>query len=193
VERDFTARDLAGCCGIYCGLCPKFQSQAKSRCLSCHLGEQHSYCSLYRCCVMKHGLHNCSQCEDFPCPKLLRVLGVEEGLDSFVSHQPALGNLNRIAEIGLDGHLVEQEERRSLVEGLLAEYNEGRSMSFYCLACALMPPDLIRQALGLMKAKINGQEVDASDLKTKAKAMRAVIQEIASAEGIELKLRKKKK
>jgi len=78
------------------------------------------------------------------------------------------------------------------VEQLLADYNEGRSMSFYCRACALMPPDLIRQGIGEMEGMLANQQVDGSNLKEKAKAMRAAIQNLASQAGIDLKLRKKK-
>jgi hypothetical protein len=120
------------------------------------------------------------------------VLGVEEGLDSFISHKPAIPNLDRIREVGLETYLEEQRERRLLVEHLLDHYNEGRSMSFYCRACALMPPDLIRQAIGEMEEMLVSQQVNGSDLKAKAKAMRATIQDLASQAGIDLRLRKKK-
>jgi hypothetical protein len=182
---------LAGVCGLFCGLCPRYQSKSPSRCLSCHLGEQHSYCSVYRCCVMKRGLFTCADCAEYPCERLLRVLGVEEGLDSFTSHKPALPNLNRIREAGLETYLEEQRERQLLAEYLLANYNEGRSMSFYCAACALMPPDLIRQALGEIETMLASGQVDESNLKAKAKAMRSSIQGSASRAGIDLKLRKK--
>jgi len=191
-------KPLASCCGLYCGLCPRFQSKAPSRCLSCHLGEQHSYCSVYRCCVTKRGLFTCADCDEYPCERLLRVLGVEEGLDSFISHRPALPNLDRIREVGLEIYLEEQRERRLLVEQLLADYNEGRSVSFYCRACALMPPDLVRQAIGEMErmqprlGRRPSPNKDGSDLKAKAKAMRTAIQNLALQAGIDLKLRKKK-
>lgn len=182
---------LAGCCGIFCGLCPKFQSQAPSRCHGCQLGEQHSYCSIYRCCVIKRGFFTCADCEDCPCERILRVLGVEEGLDSFVSHRPALANLKRIKDAGLETYLDEQKERRLLLEDLLAGYNEGRSMSFYCRACTLMPPNLVRQAVGRMEKLLTDGEINGSDIKSKAKTMRLLIQELASEAGIELALRKK--
>jgi hypothetical protein len=191
-------KHLASCCGLYCGLCPRFQSKAPSRCLSCHLGEQHSYCSVYRCCVTKRGLFTCADCDEYPCERLLRVLGVEEGLDSFISHKPALPNLDRIREVGLEAYLEEQRERLLLVEQLLADYNEGRSMTFYCAACALMPPDLVRQAMGELErmqprlGRRPSPNKDGSDLKAKAEAMRTAIQDLASQAGINLKLRKKK-
>jgi len=120
------------------------------------------------------------------------VLGVEEGLDSFISHKPALLNLKRITQVGLEIYLEEQRERRLLVEYLLTNYNEGRSMSFYCRACALMPPELIRQAIDDMKGLLATKQVDRSDLRAKAKAMRTTGQELASRSAIDLKLRKKR-
>ena len=183
---------LVGCCGLYCGLCPRFQSKAPSRCLSCHLGDQHSYCSVYRCCVTKRGLFTCADCDEYPCERLLRVLGVEEGLDSFISHKPALPNLDRIREVGLETYLEEQRERRLLVEQLLADYNEGRSMSFYCAACALMPSDLVRQAIDEMEQLLTSKQVNDLDLKAKARAMKSLVRELASKSGIDLKFRKKR-
>ena len=185
-------KDYAGCCGLYCGLCPKFQSKAPSRCLGCQLGEQHSYCSIYRCCATRHGHLTCANCDEYPCQRLIRVLGVAEGVDSFISHKPAIPNLDRIKEAGLDTFLQEQRERRLLVEQLLARYNEGRSMSFYCRACTLMYPDLIRQAIREMEDVDAGAQVDSSDLKATAKAMRTTIQHLADQAGVDLTLRKKK-
>jgi hypothetical protein len=64
-------------------------------------------------------------------------------------------------------------------------------MSFYCAACALMPPGLVRQAIDEMEGMLASKQVDGSNLKAKAKAMRASIQDLASQTGTELRLRKK--
>jgi len=119
------------------------------------------------------------------------VLGVEEGLDSFISHKPALANLQRIREVGLETYLEEERKRRLLVEYLLANYNEGRSMSFYCRACALMPPHLIHQAIDEMEGLLITRQGDYLTPKAKAHAMRRTIQELALGSAIDLKLRKK--
>ena len=186
-------KDYVGCCGLYCGLCPRFQSTAPSRCLGCQLGEQHAYCSIYRCCVTERGHLTCADCDEYACERLIRVLGVEEGLDSFISHKPALPNLDRIREAGLETFLEEQRERRLLVEQLLAGYNAGRSMSFYCRACALMPPASIREAIDEAEELVVSGQVDGSDLKARAKTMTAAIQGRADEDGVDLRLRKKPK
>jgi hypothetical protein len=215
-------KHYAGICGLYCGLCPRFQSTAPSRCVGCQLGPQRSYCSVYLCCVTKRSLHTCADCDEYPasvlsaakgrvasrvrprgrvasrvrargCERLLSVLRVEEGLDGFISHKPALPNLDRIREVGLETFLDEQRERRLLAEHLIANYNEGRSMTFYCTACALMPPDLIRQAIHEMEGVLASEQVDRSDLKARAKVMKGLIKELAMQADIDLKLRRKKR
>jgi len=89
------------------------------------------------------------------------------------------------------GWLEEQKRRRLLLENLLTNYNEGRSMSFYCVAVALMPLDLIDKAISELKEKLAISQSDNSDMKAKAKALRGIIEGLAQEHGIELKLRKK--
>ena len=87
--------------------------------------------------------------------------------------------------------LKEQRRRRLLLEHLLEDYNEGRSMSFYCLATLLMPPELIDEAISELKEKLASNQIDGSDIKAKAKALRGIIQSLAQESGLELKLRTK--
>ena len=183
-------QSYAGCCGLYCGLCPRFQSSAASRCLGCQLGPQHSYCSVWRCCVGKRGFLSCAECGEYPCERLRRVLGVEQGADSFISHKPALPNLERIREAGLATYLEEQRQRRLVLEELVAGFNEGRSMSFFCAASALMPPHLLQRALEQAKGLLEDGQLDGSDRKARAKAMRRLIEEHAAEGGVDLRLRR---
>lgn len=101
--------------------------------------------------------------------------------------------MKRINNVGLKAWLQEQNEKRDTLEGLLANYNEGRSMSFYCVAAALMPIDLMRQALNEAQTMLANNNVDDLDIKTKAKILKSVIRNLASKSGIDLKLRKKPK
>lgn len=178
-------RDLAGCCGLFCGICPRYQSKAPSRCPGCQLGEQHSYCSIYRCCQRK-GVFTCAECDQFPCERLLRVLGVERGLDSFVSHRPAIPNLEKIREIGLEAHLGDQGERRRLVEELIAGYNDGRSMTFFCSAGALLPPGKLGKTLKAIREETREE----MNPKGRARLARKAIGELARVEDVDLRLRR---
>lgn len=164
-------KSLIGYCGLYCGLCTKYQSEAPSRCTGCKLGEQHSWCSIWNCCVKKHGFEICTKCSEvFNCAIFLRRK-VAEWI-------PATDNLRQIKKIDLENWLEEQKERQTLVEELLRNYNEGRSMSFYCRACTRMPINLINQAIKEAKKKIVSKKIDNSDMKSKAKILKSTIKDI---------------
>jgi hypothetical protein len=171
--------DLIGCCGLYCGLCSKYQSKAPSRCIGCGSGEQHSWCSIWNCCVKKHGFENCAECGS--------VFGCEIFLRRRVADWiPAVRNLRRIREYGLEDLLREQRERQALLEELLRDYNEGRSMSFYCKACARMPIGSIGKAIAEAKERIADKGTDGSDLRSKARILKATIKDLALEGNIDL-------
>jgi len=101
-----------------------------------------------------------------------------------------LPNLERIRDAGLQAHLSEQRERRLLCEYLLANYNEGRSMTFFCTACALLPSGAIREAIGEMDSARAAGQIDHSDIKAKSKAIKSLIGELAQQRDVDLKLRR---
>jgi len=72
------------------------------------------------------------------------------------------------------------------LEELLRNYNEGRSMSFYCKLCARVPIDLINEAIKRAKEKLASKKVDNSDMKSKARALKAVIKDLALKVNINL-------
>jgi hypothetical protein len=173
------ANNLIGCCGIYCGLCSKYQSKAPSRCIGCKLGEQHSWCSIWNCCVKKHRFETCAECNEiFNCEIFIRRKVME--------WIPAADNLRQIEELGLENCLKEQRERQTLVEELLQNYNEGRSMSFYCKTCTRMPINLINEAMKQAKKKIVSEKIDNSDMKLKAKIMKSLIKDMAVRSNINM-------
>jgi hypothetical protein len=173
------ARNLVGCCGLYCGLCNKYQSQAPSRCVGCRLGGQHSWCSIWVCCVKKHGFDTCAGCSEIWTCAIYTRRKVTEWI-------PAADNLRQIRADGLENWLQGQKERQRVLEELLQDYNEGRSMSLYCKACARMPVELVSRAMEESKARLASDQVDASDVKSRAKAMKAAIRDLASKEDIHL-------
>ncbi len=173
------ASPLIGCCGLYCGLCSKYQSKAPSRCIGCKLGEQHSWCSIWNCCVKKHGFNTCAECSDlFHCAIFSRRK-VAEWI-------PAVSNLRQIKDVGLDSWLTEQKERQRLAEDLLQNYNDGRSMSVYCKVCARMPIELIKSGIREAKNKLASEQVYEADVKSKAKIVKATIEDLALKTNISL-------
>jgi hypothetical protein len=170
--------NLAGCCGISCGLCPRFQSKAKSRCLGCGPDAHCSYCSIFRCCVMKGNYETCADCSDFPCKKFDEWFDS----DSFVTHQRCLPNIQKIKESGVKEFLKEQEERKRILEIMLEKYNPGRCTSLYCLASALMSIESLRKAV---------KQIESAKEEDKAKTFKKLIQELAGKEQISLELRRR--
>ena len=59
-------------------------------------------------------------------------------------------------------------------------------MSLYCKVCARMPIELINKAIEEAKEKLAAEEVDKSDMKSKARILKAVIKDIALKVNIDL-------
>ena len=162
-----------GCCGIDCGLCPRYYTDGSSRCPGCAGDEGPFSCGYITCCVKKHGLSVCAECSEYPCAKYEDREKIEK--DSFVSHKRMFRNQEKIREHGLDVFLAGQAERIAFLNTALERYNDGRSKNFFCIAAALLTTDSLMNAL--QRAE-NGEN------------LRAILSEYGEAEGQELKLRK---
>ena len=77
-------------------------------------------------------------------------------------------------------------EKQEFLEYLLANYDEGRSKSFYCTTSQLVPLSKLKEALKEAEAEIARD----APLKEKARALRALISGMADGLGIDLRLRK---
>jgi len=77
-------------------------------------------------------------------------------------------------------------EKQEFLRHLINDYDEGRSKSFYCTSCQLVPLDRLREALEDAEAKMTA----GTDIKEKAKLVRAAISNVANSLYIDLKLRK---
>jgi len=135
---------------------------------------------------VKKGFTTCAECEEYPCERYSR-----RGWGTDQWSQTAQESLNSIKKIGMEDWLEKQRRRRLLLEDLLASYNDGRSMSFYCLATILMPPELINEAVNKLKKRLASNQLSSSDIKAKAKSLRKIIQDLAQQHGIELRLSQK--
>ena len=109
--------------------------------------------------------------------------------DSFLPHSRMIRDLERAEELGLAVYITQLEERRSILDRLLAEYNDGRRKSFYILAAYLLEPDSLRRAFNEI------QDAVPADSPVKEKAVTAVeiLKKAAEADGVTLKLNKKPK
>lgn len=169
------------CCGIDCGLCPRYYTDGRSRCPGCmgeDFFEKHPSCSILTCCVKKNGFETCAECPQFPCEKLRHW----DRADSFVTHQKSLENLRQIRDKGIVAFAKQQQERIRRLNKLIKEYDDGKSKSFFCLATALMEIDDLNEAL----SQIQEIREQSKDIKHLAKQAKSIIEQKAKRKGVEL-------
>jgi len=177
-------------CGLSCELCPRYYTEGTSRCPGC--GSEYRICvgcPIITCCVKGKGLETCAECTDFPCQKYTHVLRGEE-YDSFVTHRKALPNLYFIKKHGIVAHARKIKERAKLLKQMLKKFNDRRSRSFYCVATTLLPIEALERSLNDAKKKVGEERIGSKDLKSCAKILKEVIDEVAKKEKVDLKLRK---
>lgn len=164
-----------GCCGIDCGLCPRYYTAGTSRCPGCY-GEKfelkHPSCSFITCCVKKRGLEVCAECGDFPCQKFDKETGER---DSFVTHRKIMSNQKLIAETGIGTFIEQQRQRIAFLETALQRHDNGRNKNLFCLAAALLSVESLNESSSFAE---NGDD------------LKAALIRFAEIEGQDLKLRK---
>ncbi|MFX1464556.1 MAG: DUF3795 domain-containing protein [Promethearchaeota archaeon] len=178
------------CCGLDCGLCPTYYTQGPSKCPGCcgpDFFNKHPSCSIITCCVKTNNFETCAECDEFPCSKIDKW----DRCDSFISHRVSLSNLRLIKQNGLNLFIEQQEKRIKMLEKMLENFNEGRSKSFYCSATALLPISDLKYALEESENKINKEKIDSKNLKANSKILKAILNNIAEGQQVELKLRRK--
>jgi len=178
--------DSIGCCGIDCGLCPRFHTNGVSVCPGCgglNFKEKHPSCGFLTCCVIKKGLEVCSDCADFPC---IRFESEKNGYDSFVTHKKIFSNLDFIKNNGIDKFIVQQKIRIDILKDFLKDFDDGRSKSFFCISSTLLPLDRLLETHRFIK------ELPTNiDIKVKNKQIRDLLTTTAETFNIKLILSKK--
>ncbi len=182
-----------GCCGLDCGLCPRYYTIGSSRCPGCcgpDFFNKHPSCSFITCCVKKRNLEVCAECNEYPCSKF-EGWTEDNAYDSFLTHRKAMPNLNFIKERGIEEFIEQQKKRIELLEIMLKHFDEGRSKSFYCFAATLLPITDLDESLRNSEDKIKAEKIGAEDIKTKSKILKEFLNDFAARKGIDLKLRRK--
>lgn len=181
---------IVGACGLNCGLCPRYYTDGPSRCPGCcgpDFWQKHPACGFITCCVKQKKLETCAQCADWvECKKVARLLESAKYHDSVISYKPLEANYAAIKRYGIEEFGRLEEEKMGFLRHLIANYNDGRSKSFYCTSCQLIPLDKLKEALADAETKMD----EDTDIKERAGLARAAIGEIADSLGIDLKLRK---
>jgi hypothetical protein len=180
-----------GVCGLDCGLCPRYYTVGPSRCPGCagpDFSKKRPSCSFITCCVQKKNLEVCGECSDFPCPKFKseeEYRQVKES-SSYPTCRKIMPNLNSIREHGIKRFVQQQRRRIKLLERMIEDFDDGRSRSYYCRSAALLDPAGLENSLAAAARRMKADHVEPKDVKTKAKILRGILDELALREGIGL-------
>ena len=105
-------------------------------------------------------------------------------------HRNRQQDIAQAREIGLEAYLAQLEEKRAILDELLAHYNDGRRKTLFNMAVYLLPPE----DLYTVTATLNSRpELAEQSVKKRALAAVELLQEEADRRGISLKLNKKPK
>jgi len=181
---------VVGACGLNCGLCPRYHTEGTSRCPGCcgpDFWQKHPGCAFITCCVKRRNLETCAQCVDWAeCEKVTRLLNSAKYRDSIISYRPLAANFAFIQKNGIEEFVRLEIEKQKFLRHLIDSYDEGRSKSFYCTSCQLIPLDKLKEVLEAAETTIP----EDTDIKENAKTVRAAISNMADTLQIDLKLRK---
>jgi len=177
--KGFEREDLwFSLCGLNCGLCPM---RLGNYCPGCGGGAGNASCKIAGCSLKHGGMEYCFQCREFPCGHYDRI----DEFDSFITHQRRKADLEKVRLVGLEAYRREQMERAEILRRLLENYNNGRQKTLFCLAANLLELESLRKI---------GKDLEQSDGTAKVKSAQAaeLLQAAAEAQGVVLKLRKKR-
>ncbi len=179
--------ETIGCCGIDCGLCPRFYTKGKSACPGCGgtgFKDKHPSCGLLTCCKIKKGFEVCSECTEYPCKRFQKE---KEGFDSFVTHKRIFTNLAFIKEKGIEKFIELQTQRMNILSYFLNNFDDGRSKNYFCISCALLPLEELNEIYQYALKFSNECE-----LKEKSRPIKNYLKNVADAFRIDLKLKNRK-
>lgn len=183
-----------GCCGLDCGLCPRYYTVGSSKCPGCcgpDFFNKHPSCSYITCCVKKKRLEVCAQCGEFRCSKFESWLENGGEYDSFLTHKKAKPNLDFIRTYGLERFVGQQRKRIELLEKMLKNFDDGRSKGFYCVATTLLPITDLETSLEKAEQRLKADKINLEDTRIKSKILKEFLNESAARNEVELRLRKK--
>lgn len=170
-------------CGLNCALC---SMHLGGYCPGCGGGAGNQSCAIARCSLEHGGIQFCWECPEYPCP---RYEGFDDG-DSFVPHRHRQQDVAQARAMGLDTYLAQLEEKRTVLEQLLAHYNDGRRKTFFNTAVCLLPLEDLQSVTAALNSR---PELSEQAVKERALAAVGLLQEAADRRGISLKLNKKPK
>ena len=168
-------------CGLNCALCIM---KLDDYCPGCGGGAGNQGCSIARCSLTRGGLEYCFQCEEYPCEKYKGI----ETFDSFITHRNQLKNMEKAQRTGIEQYNLELEEKAGILRSLLANYNDGRRKTFFCIAVNLLELQELKDVMHKISIKTSSGNLS---IKEKAAIVTGLFQTVAESRSIVLKLNKK--
>lgn len=175
-----------GVCGLSCRLCPRYQSESKSKCFGCKTESRMAVgCPFITCTVRKKRIEFCWECEEKKtCEKWEKRREFGKSHDSFKCYQTLERDIALIGKHGIAAFEKDQKEREKLLKAMITEFNNGRSMSYYCIAATVLEINELRGVLTKAKKNSAGLEI-----KKKSELLHSIVDEIAERKNYYLKLR----
>ena len=170
-------------CGLNCRLC---SMHLGGYCPGCGGGAGNQSCAIAKCSLEHGGIQFCWEGPEYPCS---RYDGFDDG-DSFVPHRNRQQDIAQAREIGLEAYLTQLEEKRAILEKLLAHYNDGRRKTFFNTAVYLLPLEDLPSVMAALNSR---PELASQSVKERALAAVELLQQAADRRGISLKPNKKPK
>ena len=127
-------------CGLNCTLC---SMHLGGYCPGCGGGAGNQSCAIAKCSLEHGGVPFCWECPEYPCS---RYDGFDDG-DSFVPHRNRQQDIDMARALGLDAYLAQLEEKRTILEKLLAHYNDGRRKTLFHTAVYLLPLEHLQSVM----------------------------------------------
>ena len=172
---------LFSLCGLNCGLC---SMHLDNYCPGCGGGAGNQPCAIARCSQQRGGIEYCYSCVEYPCEK---YHGIDE-FDSFITHRNQLKDFEKVKKIGIGSYQSELAEKTGILKYLLANYNDGRRKSFFCIAVNLLELQDVKSVVEQIAAETESNNLT---LKEKATLAANLFQTMAAKRNIVLKLNKK--
>ncbi len=105
--------NLTAPCGLFCGVCYSFKKdickgcrEEDGKCIVTKWNDNKGECKVF-VCTEKKGIHNCSECDEFPCDNLHPYLDMADK----VYHNQKVFNLCLIKKLGLEKWAQEKAEK----------------------------------------------------------------------------------
>ncbi|MGI5962565.1 MAG: DUF3795 domain-containing protein [Lawsonibacter sp.] len=182
--KNFTRKEpLFSLCGLNCGLC---QMHLGNYCPGCGGGKGNQSCTIAACSLQHGGIDFCWDCPQYPCAHYDSF----DAFDSFLPHRSRKQDIACAQSLGLDAYLQLLREKISILEELLAHYNDNRHKTLFATAVYLLPPEELRPILQQLHSQ---PELLEQPAKARASTTASLLQQAADRQGISLKLFKKPK